>query len=205
MVFFNYGSSMIRTTVSLFVLDFINMGQKNERLRRVVSYFPFANYYVYNVLFVHDCFQDIRQKIGRGELKGANLQSKLQFLGDLLNYVHDLLGCNNRAVSQINYNVFLKLFLFQICNDFVLLAHKDEGDFRISNCKSFVYLIKMLLEEFSQDKVIVSFITLMLFRPRIHRDLFSISSENTRSETFYIKDKKFPTLFDETDKDIIEL
>lgn len=63
LVYFNYGSSMIRTTISLFVLDCLNLAEKNEKLRRLVSYFPFANYYVYNVMYLHDCFHDIKNKV----------------------------------------------------------------------------------------------------------------------------------------------
>ena len=56
---------MIRTTISLFVLDFLAISKNNPQLRRIMSYFPFANYYIYNIMFVHDCYQDIRLKIGQ--------------------------------------------------------------------------------------------------------------------------------------------
>lgn len=63
LVYFNYGSSMIRTTISLFVLDFLNMAEKQDKLKRLMSYFPFANYYVCNAMYLHDCFHDIKTKV----------------------------------------------------------------------------------------------------------------------------------------------
>lgn len=65
LVYFNYGSSMIRTTISLFVLDFLNVAQRQEKLKRLVSYFPFANYYVLNAMYLHDCFHDVRLKVSQ--------------------------------------------------------------------------------------------------------------------------------------------
>lgn len=56
---------MIRTTISLFVLDFLALAGKFEQLRRFMSYFPFANYYIYNVMFVHDAYQEVRVKVGQ--------------------------------------------------------------------------------------------------------------------------------------------
>lgn len=65
--YFNCHSSMVRTTISLFVLDFIAIANKNEQLSRYISYFPFANYYVLNVLYIHDIHQDIKAKMVRKE------------------------------------------------------------------------------------------------------------------------------------------
>ena len=60
---FNNPSNMVRTAVSQLLLDFLNLSEKYENLRRFFEYFPMANFYVLNVMQVHDMYQDIMFKV----------------------------------------------------------------------------------------------------------------------------------------------
>ena len=68
LVLFNYGdgATMIRTVVSQFVLTFLDLSLKNDKLSRFMSYFPLANYYLYNVLYMHDVYVELLGKVAKG-------------------------------------------------------------------------------------------------------------------------------------------
>lgn len=137
-------------------------------------------------------------------LKSANLQTKLQFLGDLLNYLLDLSSHNNNLVANLNLNLFAKLVLVQLINDF-LTASQQDTPHGIAMQRMFIYFMRVVLNEFSDNQFVMNLIVLLMFKPRIHRDLHAIATESIRNETMYLKEKRFESLFEEREPETFTL
>lgn len=98
-------------------------------------------------------------------------------------------------------NVFAKLVLLQVINDFAASTTKDDSNFG----RMFAYFLRLVLNEFKDNNFIMSLIVLVLFKQRIHKDLYGIAVESVKNEVLFLKDKKFKQIFDERDIETMQV
>lgn len=121
-----------------------------------------------------------------------------------MNYLLDLSSHNNNVVANLNLNLFSKLVLVQLINDF-LTASQQDTPHGIAMQRMFIYFMRVVFNEFSDNQFIMNMVVLLMFKPRIHRDLHAIAAESIRNETMYLKDRKFASLFEEKESETFTL